>query len=382
MRGIAGGFRAELAGIFRDPQIAMILILALAIYGVIYPAPYKTELLRDVPVVAVDLDGGETARELLRAVDAAESVRIAAHVPDMAAATALVHRREAYGIVVIPQDFERALLSGRPSPIAVYGDASYFLVYQKVLTGIAVPVRQIGARIAAGRLMAGQQLGAEQALAMANPTQLVEVPLFNPSGGYATYILPAALVLILHQTQVMGLALVAVRRPRSPRLPAEDLLGQAAVWLLLYAGLLPLFLVALPQVYGLPWLGDLRLLAALGLPFVLATGMLAQMVAAVLRRAELVQPVLLAMGLPLFFLSGFSWPIEAIPAPLQMAAGAIPAVPMIEGYTRLAAMGGSWADIAPAARHLWVLAGVYGALTLAARHMLAPTVPPRTVADG
>ena len=105
MRGIAGGFRAELAGIFRDPQIAMILILALAIYGVIYPAPYKTELLRDVPVVAVDLDGGETARELLRAVDAAESVRIAAHVPDMAAATALVHRREAYGIVVIPQDF-------------------------------------------------------------------------------------------------------------------------------------------------------------------------------------------------------------------------------------------------------------------------------------
>ena len=279
MRGIAGGFRAELAGIFRDPQIAMILILALAIYGVIYPAPYKTELLRDVPVVAVDLDGGETARELLRAVDAAESVRIAAHVPDMAAATALVHRREAYGIVVIPQDFERALLSGRPSPIAVYGDASYFLVYQKVLTGIAVPVRQIGARIAAGRLMAGQQLGAEQALAMANPTQLVEVPLFNPSGGYATYILPAALVLILHQTQVMGLALVAVRRPRSPRLPAEDLLGQAAVWLLLYAGLLPLFLVALPQVYGLPWLGDLRLLAALGLPFVLATGMLAQMVA-------------------------------------------------------------------------------------------------------
>ena len=26
--------------------------------------------------------------------------------------------------------------------------------------------------------------------------------------------------------------------------------------------------MALPQVYGLPWLGDLRLLAALGLPFV------------------------------------------------------------------------------------------------------------------
>ena len=57
--------------------------------------------------------------------------------------------RDAYGIVLIPQGFERDLLSGRPSPIAVYGDASYFLVYQKVLSGMAIPVRQMGATIAA-----------------------------------------------------------------------------------------------------------------------------------------------------------------------------------------------------------------------------------------
>ena len=153
-------FRAEMAGIFRDRQVLMIVVLALAIYGLIYPAPYRPELLRVVPVVAVDLDGGESAREVLRRIDASESVTLAARLTDMAAADRAVQSRDAYGIVLIPQGFERDLLSGRPSPIAVYGDASYFLVYQKVLSGMAIPVRQMGATIAAGRLMAGQQLDA------------------------------------------------------------------------------------------------------------------------------------------------------------------------------------------------------------------------------
>lgn len=364
MTAVLRALRAELSGLFGDRQVAMILVLALVIYGLIYPAPYRPELLRAVPVAAVDLDGSQTARDLLTRIDASETVALTARLPDMAAAIRAVHARQAHGIVLIPQGFERDLLSGRPSPIAVYGDASYFLIYQKVLTGIAVPVRQMGAGIAAGRLMAGQQLDGETARALASPAQLVEVPLFNPSGGYATYVLPAALVLILHQTMAMGLALVAVRRARSDDPMALRLAGQALAWVVVYAMLLPLFLVAVPRAYGLPWLGDLRLLAMLGLPFVLATGLMAQLIAAILRRTELIQPVLLAMGLPLFFLSGFSWPSEAIPAVLRDLGGLIPAVPMIEAYTRLAAMGADAAQAAGAVRHLWWLVAGYGLATL------------------
>ena len=360
MSGLAQAMRAELAGIVRDRQVAMILILALAVYGLIYPAPYRPELLRDVPVVAVDLDGGDSARALLRAVDASEAVAIAGHAADMSAAVRLVETRAADGILLIPSGFGSDLLAGRPSPVAIYADASYFLIYQKVMTGIAVPVRQMGVQVAAGRIMAGQEIDEATALALANPVRLVEVPLFNPSGGYATYVLPAALVLILQQTQSMGLALVAVRRAPGAR-GAAAMLGRAAVWLAIYTVLLPVFLVLVPWAYGLPWLGNLPLLAALGLPFVLATGMLAQLVAALLRRTEVVQPVLLAMGLPLFFLSGFAWPAEAIPAPLGAVAAAIPSTAMIDGYTRLAAMGAQAADLSPAIRHLWTLAGAYAA---------------------
>lgn len=72
----------------------------------------------------------------------------------------------------------------------------------------------------------------------------------------------------------------------------------------------------------------------LGLPFLLAAGFLAQLVAALFRRGEVVQVVLLALGMPFFFLSGFAWPVEAIPAHLNALAQLIPSTAAIDGLVR------------------------------------------------
>ena len=46
----------------------------------------------------------------------------------------------------------------------------------------------------------------KSALASASPVEILPVPLFNPTGGYASYIVPAAFILILQQTLLMGAA--------------------------------------------------------------------------------------------------------------------------------------------------------------------------------
>ena len=162
-------------------------------------------------------------------------------------------------------------------------------------------------------LATGAALGV--ARAQVSPADQVEVALFNPAAGYATYVLPAAFVLILQQTILMGLALTAARRQRGVDHPAWLVLGRMAAWVAIYAVLLPIYLIVLPSLYGLPNMGRTGDVLAIGLPFVLATGLLAQCLAALFRSAHLVQIVLLALGLPFFFLSGFAWPVEAIRAP-------------------------------------------------------------------
>ena len=373
MTALSTAFRAELAAVLGDKQVRMIVLLALVLYAVIYPLPYRAELLRDVPVVLVDQDGSTASADLARRVDASEAVALTHHAPDMAEATRLVHQRRAYGVMLIPDGFERALLRGDQSPVALYADASYFLMYQRVMQGAAVPLRQMGAEIEAGRLIAQ---GTPRAVAMAqvSPATQVEVPLFTPAAGYATYVLPAAFVLILQQTMMMGLALAATRRGPLPGHPVWRLLGRAGAWLAIWAGLLPMYLIVLPVLYGLPILGGPGALMMLGLPFLLAAGFLAQLVAALFRRGEVSasgaqrhgsQVVLLALGLPFFFLSGFAWPVEAIPAHLNAVAQLIPSTPAIDGLVRVTQMGATLPQIAPVLWHLWALAAGLGLTVLA-----------------
>lgn len=379
MRAIWRAARDELRAVFTDGQVRSILLVSLVIYAVIYPLPYRAELLRDVPVVLVDQDRTTTSADLVRRVDASEAVSISGDARDMAQAVRLVQERAAYGVLLIPEGFERNLLRGRQSPVAVYADASYFLMYQRVMQGAAVPIRQMGAEIEAGRLMAtGATLGV--ARAQVSPADQVEVALFNPAAGYATYVLPAAFVLILQQTILMGLALTATRRQRGMDHPAWLVLGRMAAWVAIYTVLLPIYLIVLPALYGLPNLGRTGDVLVIGLPFVLATGLLAQCVAALLRSADLVQIVLLALGLPFFFLSGFAWPVEAIPPVLNAVAQLVPSTPAIDGLVRVSQMGARLPDVAMTLWHLWALTAGLALVallleTLQSRSALVQTSP-------
>lgn len=355
--------RAELRGIFADRQVRLIVLGALLIYALIYPLPYRAELLRDVPVVLVDLDRSTSSAELARRVSASEAVALTDDAPGMIQAVRLVQERRAYGVLLIPEGFERALLRGSQSPVALYADASYFLMYQRVMQGAAVPIRQMGAEVEMGRLMA-QGTAPDIAIAQVAPATQVEVPLFNPAAGYATYVLPAAFVLILQQTMLMGLALVATRRARGSGHALLRVLGRAAAWALVYSVLLPLYLIVLPAFYGLPNLGTPAAILILGLPFVLATGFLAQCIAAIFRRGEVVQVVMLAVGLPFFFLSGFAWPVEAIPAHLNLLAQFIPSTAAIDGVVRVSQMGATLSDIGHRLWQLWGLVALFAGAAL------------------
>ena len=81
-----------------------------------------------------------SSRELVRRIDATEAVVVAQVLPDMVTRGARGLRAPVHGVVLIPTDFERDLLHGRPSPVALYSDASYFLMNSRVSGTVAAAV--------------------------------------------------------------------------------------------------------------------------------------------------------------------------------------------------------------------------------------------------
>jgi ABC-2 type transport system permease protein len=386
MSGVLEVFRYEIRRIFTVKPAFSVLILGAAFYALFYPQPYLNEALRNVPIAVVDRDGTQSSRDFARLVDTTSDVAVTEVLPDFASAEREVNARRVDGILVIPQYFERDLLHGRPSPVALYADASYFLIYQRVSGAVAAVARSVGAEIETARLIA---IGVDPAIAAAapDPMPLTAVPIFNPEAGYATYVLPAAFVLILQQMLLMGVALLSTlpgadpgegdtRRQRPS--PAAIVAGKLLAYLALEAVILPIYLIVLPYIYGLPRLGGTLPILTLAVPFVLSVAGLGFVVAGIFRRPIRVALILAALGLPLFMVAGFSWPSEAIPPFIRLISMLVPSSSAIDGFVKLSQLGAPLAAANSEFLTLCALAVFYNliALLLMVRKnkMINPTV--------
>lgn len=364
MTGVFNVFKNEFQRIFSLRPAFAVLIAGILIYAVYYPQPYLNEALRNAPIAVVDNDGTWSSRELARRIDATPDVAVAMVLPDIASAQRQVFARDISGILVIPVNFERDLLHGRPSPVALYADGSYFLIYQRIAGGVAAVARALGAEVETVRLIA---VGIDPVVAeaVADPMPLTAVPLFNPQGGYATYILPAAFILILQQTLLIGTGLLGTLPDRAPIAgPAATVMGKLLAYLLLEAIILPFYLIVLPFLYGIPRLGSVTTILAVGLPFVLAVSALGLVVAGIFRKPLTVQLVLAAVGIPFLFLAGFSWPAEAIPNVVKLPALLLPSSSAINALVRVGQLGAPLSDVRPQFLTLWALALIYGSIAI------------------
>lgn len=362
--------RLELRSVFTLKPAFSVLILAIVVYAVFYPQPYRAEALRDVPIALVDLDGTDSSRQFARRLDASADVAIAVALPDQVTAEREVYARKINGILIIPKYFERDLLHGRSAPLALYADASYFLIYSRISGAVNALAKTVGAEVESGRLIAA---GVDPSISTSAPDPMptTAIPLFNPQGGYATYILPAAFVLILQQTLLIGVGLLGTY-PASPEVKnrlsgikaLEKVAGRLLAYLLLETVVFSFYLIVLPYLYGIPRLGSPSTIMAAAIPFVIAVASLGMVVAKLFQSPIVVQMVAAAIGMPFMFLAGFSWPVEAIPEPLRTVALVIPSTGAIHAIVNVSQLGASLADVRVQLLTLGALAALYLSLAV------------------
>src|SRR6202008_814800 len=174
---------------------------------VFYPQPYLTQILRKGPIAVVDNDLSELSRNIIQTLDASGAVKVAVHAGTLAEARAALERGEAFAAVGIPPGTERDVLKGNTAHLPIYADATYLFLFRSTASGIAVAVGTLSADLAAGGARTDGSI-VKATLAASSPADVLLQPIFNPVGGYASYSVPAAFVLILQQTLLMGVAML------------------------------------------------------------------------------------------------------------------------------------------------------------------------------
>ena len=369
-RGIGGAFAAEWQRVLAIRSALALLILAPMIYGIYYPQPYLTQILRKLPIAVVDNDLSELSRSIVQTLDASGAVQVAVRAETLAEARVAIDHGEAFAAVGIPPGTERDVLKGIGAHLPIYADATYLFVFRTTASGIAVAIGTLSSELAAAGARTDGSL-AKVALAAASPADILMQPIFNPVGGYASYIVPAAFVLILQQTLLIGAAmLTGPALARAVGGAFANVFGRAIAHLTISLPALALYFVVLPRFYGFSALGDPLQLLALASLFILATSCMGQAVGAWFKRPEIPTLIFLGTSLPQFFLAGFAWPREAIPETVLAAGYIFPSDLAINGLVRIGQLGASIWDVAQYWGGLWLLTIVYFVLAMISVHLV------------
>jgi ABC-2 type transport system permease protein len=362
--GIGGAFVAEWRRVLALPGALILLVIAPLVYGIYYPQPYLNQILRKIPIAVVDNDHSELSRRIVETLDASGAVSVAVRADELPQARAALDRGEAFAVVGIPPGTERDVLKGATVHVPIHADATYLFIFRTTASGIAVAINTLSAELAAGGARTDGSL-VKATLAASSPADILLQPIFNPVGGYASYIVPAAFVLLLQQLLLIGaslLTVVALARPGGGAF--ATVLGRGVAHLTIFLPALALYLIVLPRFYGFSTLGQPLQLFALALLFVLATSFMGQATGAWFKHPETPTLIFLGTSLPQFFLTGFAWPREMIPELAQAVGTIFPSAFAIDGLVRINQMGATLWELLRDWRGLWCLTAIYFALAV------------------
>ena len=110
---IAGLYVDEIKLIFSDSGAILFFIVAMFVYSLLYTIGYEKETVRDLPVAIVDLDHSSLSRQFSRMADATEQLQVSCKPGSLKEAEQLFFDGKIKGVLLIPENFEKDILSGR-----------------------------------------------------------------------------------------------------------------------------------------------------------------------------------------------------------------------------------------------------------------------------
>lgn len=362
----------ELRNTLSDVGVLVFFIIVPLLYPLLYAYLYSREVVREVPVVVVDECRSTTSREFLRKSDATPDLKIVSYCSDMEEARNLMHRHKAYGVIHIPAEFERTLSEGRQATVNLYCDMSGLLYYKAMLSGCTIVSLDMNRDIQIQRLSGLSDWEKE---AMTMPIENEYITMFNPTNGFQAFLIPAVLILVLQQTLVLGVAMLAGtenERRRSGALvlgqeygnPMVVLAGKGLAYLLVYGFTATYVLCFVPWLFHMPQLWQLPTLVAFIVPFLLASIFFAICISFFVRDRESCFLLFVFISVPLIFMSGISWPTSNMPTFWKVFAQIFPSTHGVNGFARINTAGALLQDVRTESIALWIQTGVYFMLSL------------------
>lgn len=200
--------------VIHDPGILLFFLFLPLAYPVIYSLIYNPELVRDVRMVVVDNDRSAESRKLVRSLDATEQAWVTGYAADMAEARRAMDSHDCYAILEIPGDFGKKIGRGEQANAMIYCESSLLLRYRGFVMASTNVAQEMGAEILSERINEVAPLA--ETVAGGDLLPINDIAMGNTRSGFDSFIMPAVLILILHQCIILACGMAGGAKRERP----------------------------------------------------------------------------------------------------------------------------------------------------------------------
>lgn len=191
---------------------------------------------------------------------------------------------------------------------------------------------------------------------------------FNPQGGFAAFLIPPVLMLIIQQTLFLGIGMSmgnsrekymgsVIPPNRWYKNPVHIVFGKGLPYFFLYVLLAIYMFTVVTKMFTLPQLGDYWTFMTFVVPYILACIFMGMVLSSFVYRREDCIMLFVFMSVPMLFLSGMSYPRTSMPEFWKYVSYIFPSTFGMNGYIKISSMGASLQDIKTEFCALWAQTG-------------------------
>ncbi len=327
MRRLSALMRKEFTHMRRDPR-TLVLIFLMPILQLFLLGYAANSDVKNVTTVVFDQDNSQASRALLAAYRAADYFTLDYVAYSEADVVKLIDEGTARVGIIIPPDYHKDLSTGRSAEIEVLIDGSDPGIASTALSAATLIGQSHATEIRAAQLAARGPVGSAT-----SPIDVHSRVLYNPDLLSSYNMIPGLIGMILMMT-TMNLTSSAIVLERERGTIEQLIVTPVRNWELIVAKITPYIIVSMVDVvlvllvgtlwFNVPIRGGILLLLALSGLFIVPNLGLGLLISTVARTQREAQFATMPIMLPSMLLSGFFYPLAALPVALQAVSRVIP----------------------------------------------------------
>ncbi len=363
-KSIMSVFGNELKIVVGDHSILLTVVIAPLLYAFFLGSIYLNKDIDQIRFAVVDYDNSKTSRMLTRLLSASQKIEMAGYLEGYGDGVKKMMDLELEGFLVFTDGFEKELMKMEGANLNLYLNTTRFLPSNDLNMAVNKVMLTVGSGIRL-KYYEVNGINPRRAMQLINPLLAEVKPIYNTTNSYGGFLLPGLFFLILQQTLLIGLGesvsrdnekgLLKSYLNNSPFGILNYIFGKTGYYIFLYLAYLVIFTAVIFPFFGLPVAGSVVSIFVVSTTFLITVMLLTMLIGTFIKSQVRMMEILAFTSYPFFLLSGYSWPISAMPQPLQWLATIIPTTPMMEAMKRLYVMGGTWNDVTHQFQHLIIL---------------------------